>query len=255
VPGAQAAFGAPAIKRRYPQQQRYGVRTARASGTSTRRTTTPRPSLRAMLLVLVSHVCPAVLRCCAASVLAWPTTSGQRNNVSRGHGQAQCHDQNSGVIINVSQVAFPATTGNRISGQPANAPAQPSSSTSPSPGNSGKCIVIADHHQPSFRHGQEPWIASPPPPAFVGQRSGMVSNQHQLAWHGHQNLASAPPKQKPLASAPACLSFWPTHRHSRLPLAGASLRPPSSRQVPYDDWQHLASAPAMVGNDWHGCIA
>jgi hypothetical protein len=159
-----------------------------------------------MLLLWVSHVCLALLRCCAASVLAWPTTSGQRNDVSRGHGQAQCHDQNSGVIINVSQVAFPATTGKRISGQPANAPAQPSSSTSPSPGNSGKCIVIADHHQPSFRHGQEPWIASPPPPAVVGQRSGMVSNQHQLAWRGHQNLASAPPKQKPLASAPARLS-------------------------------------------------
>jgi hypothetical protein len=23
--------------------------------------------------------------------------------------------------------------------------------------------------------------------------------------------------------------------------------------VPYDDWQHLASAPAMVGNDRHEC--
>jgi hypothetical protein len=23
--------------------------------------------------------------------------------------------------------------------------------------------------------------------------------------------------------------------------------------VPYDDWQYLAIAPAMVGNDWHGC--
>jgi hypothetical protein len=79
-----------------------------------------------MLLLWVSHVCPALLRCCAASVLAWPTTSGRRNDVSRGHGQAQCHGQNSGVVINVSQVSFPATTGMRISEQPANAPAQPS---------------------------------------------------------------------------------------------------------------------------------
>jgi hypothetical protein len=132
VPGAQAAFGVPAIKRRYPQPQRYGVRTARASGTSTRRTTAPRLDIRAILLLWVSHVCPALLRCCAASVLAWPTTSGQRNNVSRGHGQAQCHGQDPGVVINVSQTSSPATTGKPISGQPANAPAQPSSSTSPS---------------------------------------------------------------------------------------------------------------------------
>jgi hypothetical protein len=48
-------------------------------------------------------------------------------------------------------------------------------------------------------------------------------------------------------------NFWPTHRHSRLPLAGASLRPPSSKQLLYDDWRRLAGAPAMVGNDWHGC--
>jgi hypothetical protein len=199
VPGAQAAFSAPVVKKRYPHPQRCGVRIARASGTSTRRTTAPRLNIRAMLLLRVSYVCPTLLRCCAASVLAWPTTSGQRNDVSRGHGQAKCHGQDSGVIINVSQTSSPATTGKRISGQPANVPAQPSSSTSPSLANTGKCIVIADHHQPSFRHGQEPWTASPPPPAIVGQRSGMVSNQHQLAWRGHQNLASAPPKQKPLA--------------------------------------------------------
>jgi hypothetical protein len=182
VPGAQAAFSAPAIKRRNPHPQRCSVRTARASGTSTRRTTAPRLNIRAMLLLWVSHVCPALLRCCAASVLAWPTTSGQRNDVSRGHGQAQCHGQNSGVVINVSQVSFPATTGMRISGQPTNAPAQSSISTSPSLANTGKCIVIANHHQPSFRHGQEPWTASPPPPpAIAGQRCGMVSNQRQLA--------------------------------------------------------------------------
>jgi hypothetical protein len=48
-------------------------------------------------------------------------------------------------------------------------------------------------------------------------------------------------------------NFWPTHRHSQLPLAGASLRPPSSKQLLYDDWRRLAGAPAMVGNDWHGC--
>jgi hypothetical protein len=46
-------------------------------------------------------------------------------------------------------------------------------------------------------------------------------------------------------------NFWPTHRHSQLPLAGASLRSPSSKQLPYDDWQRLTGAPAMVGNDWH----